>query len=138
MVKMYNADIVLSIAGSNYYIDDVSEITIEKSGKNQITRGNNVSNSVGLTYRTDMNIPDTWTVTSVGISLALKKVLESAWYSATRFNIHVIDRTTGESATGGDCVLSNQPRQLNFSGDVETLNVVLEIQTFKTELNLKG
>lgn len=128
--KIYDSDFGIKYNGVNYDFDNVDSITIEDPENNKLTRGANASNKTGLVYRDGLKEPKKWTVTILGMSGALKGVLDGAFESRDRLDVYCISRVDGSSKMAKNAVLCQQPQQLSIAEGPESMNVQLIFETF--------
>ncbi len=128
--KMYNCDFGFKVGGVNYDFEHVENFQIENPEMTKLIRGSNAANKVGLAYTEGLKEPKKLTVTVIGLSAALKAVLDAAYTAKTRVDAYAIDRNDGSSKIAKDAVLSQQPLQLNIDDSVESMNVALVFESF--------
>jgi hypothetical protein len=129
--KMYNCDFGMKIGSTDYVFEHVNGFVIEDPEVTSLTRGANGSNKTGLVYKEGMKEAKTVTVTIMGMSEALQAVLAAAYKDKTRIEaVYSIDRTDGSSKMARNCVLSNQPQQLNLDDSPESMEVQLIFKSF--------
>lgn len=128
--KIYNCDFGIKINGVNYDFEHVSEVQIEDPERNQLTRGSNAGNKLGLPYKEGIKEPKRWTIPILNMSAALKLVLDDAYDDQTRLDVYCIDRTDGSSKIAKNAILANKAQQLTLDESPESMNVSLEFVTF--------
>lgn len=128
--KIYDSDFGIKYNGVNYDFEHVTGIQIEDPEATKLTRGANASNKIGISYKEGVKEPKKWTVTIIGMSLALKTVLDAAYESRDRLDVYCISRVDGSSKFGRNAVLSTQPQQLTVDDSPESMNVALMFETF--------
>ncbi len=127
---IYNSDFGIKYNGVNYDFEHVSNLTIEDPENTKLTRGANASNRLGLVYKEGIKEPKKWTVTILGMSSALKTVLDQAYDSRDRLDVYCINRSDGSSKMGRNAVLCQQPQQLTLDDSADSMNVTLSFETF--------
>jgi hypothetical protein len=130
--KIYNCDFGIKVDGVSYDFEHVSELQIDDPERNQLTRGGNAKNTVGLSYKDGLKEPKRWTLPILNMSAALKGVLDSCFDKQTRIDVYCIDRTDGSSKMAKNAILSNRPQQLTVDESAESMNVSLEFVTFNS------
>ena len=128
--KHYNCDFGVKVGGVTYEFNHVASLQIESSERNQLTRGGNAKDKIGLVYKDGLKEPDRWTIPILDMSAALKAVLDLAFKNQTRLDCYCIDRTDGSSKMAKNAVLSNKPQQLTLDESAESMEVSLEFVTF--------
>ncbi len=128
--KMYNCDFGVKINGVDYQFDHVEGMQIEDPEVTKLVRGSNASNKLGLVYKEGLKEPKKLTVTIIGMSLALKAVLDAAYEDKTRVDAYCIDRNDGSSKMAKNSILSSQPQQLNVDESPDSMNVALMFESF--------
>lgn len=128
--KIYNCDFGIKVDGVSYDFEHVAELQIDDPERNQLTRGGNAKNKVGLSYKDGLKEPKRWTLPILNMSAALKSVLDNCFDKQTRIDVYCIDRTDGSSKMAKNAILSNRPQQLTVDESAESMNVSLEFVTF--------
>ncbi len=128
--KIYDSDFGIKYNGINYDFDHVGDLQIEDPENTRLVRGANASNKIGLVYKEGVKEPKKWTVTIMGMSLALKTVLDAIYEDRERVDVYCISRVDGSAKMGKNAILCQQPQQLTVDDSQETMNVVLMFETF--------
>lgn len=128
--KIYNCDFGIKIGGQSYDFEHVAELQIEDPERNQLTRGANSKNKIGLAFKDGLKEPKRWTLPILAMSAALKLVLDNAYDAQTRLDVYCIDRTDGSSKMLKNAILSNRAQQLSLDESAESMNVSLEFVGF--------
>lgn len=128
--KIYNSVFGVKINGTKYEFDHVAEMSIDDPERNELTRGANASNKIGLAYRSGLKEPKRMTIPILNMSIALKAALDSAYDNQTRLECFCIDKSDGSSKTMRNALLSNKPQQLMLDDSPESMNVSLEFVSF--------
>jgi hypothetical protein len=128
--KIYDSDFGIKYNGVSYDFEHVQDLTIEDPEVTRLIRGANASNKTGLVYKEGIREPKRWTVTIVGMSAALKSVLDQAYDKKERLDVYCISRLDGSSKIGKNAILSSQPQQLTVDESPESMNVALIFETF--------
>ena len=136
--KLYDMDIGLKVDGVDYAFDNVSEVQFEDPERNRLTRGANATDEIGLEYKDGLKDPKRITVPIMQMSAAIAAMLKAAYKARTRVDFYGVSRSDGSSVWGKSCVISNNPRQLTLDETAESLNVSIELETFKLEENHKS
>jgi hypothetical protein len=136
--KLYNCDFGIKVNGVNYDFTDVTELQGEDPEKNNLTRGANASNRIGLSFKEGAREPKRWTIPILGMSAGLKGVLDACFESQTRLECYCVDRTDGSSKMLKNAILCNRPQQLNLTEDADSMNVSLEFASFDSNENHKS
>jgi hypothetical protein len=95
-------------------------------------RGSNATDKIGLSFKEGADQPKRFMVTIIGMSAALKTVLDDAFSAQTLVDVFCIDRSTGSSKMGKNSILCQIPQQITIDSSPESLNVVLTFETFDT------
>lgn len=128
--KIYDSDFGIKLNGVNYEFEHVQDLQIDDPEFTRLVRGANASNKTGLVYKEGIKDPKKWTVTIIGMSAALKEVLDGAYNDRSRLDVYCISRIDGSSKMGKNAILSQQPQQLQVSDAPESMNVQLMFETF--------
>jgi hypothetical protein len=128
--KMYDCDFGVKINGVNYDFTHVQDLQIEDPEMNKLVRGSNAGNKEGLIYKEGMKDPKKMTVTILGMSIALKQVLDNAYDNQERVDAYCINRNDGSSKMAKNSVLSQQPMQLAVSDSPDSMNIALAFESF--------
>jgi len=128
--KLYNCDVGIKVDGVAYEIPHVVEVQVEDPERNRLTRGNNPTNKVGITFKDGIREPKRWTMPFMNMTLALKTVLDSAFVDQTRLEVYAISRDDGSSKMAKNAILSNRPQQLTLDDSAESMHVSLEFESF--------
>lgn len=136
--KMYNCDWGFKYNGQTYKFDHVASLNVEDPERNQITRGANASNKVGIAYKDGLTEPKRWTLPILDMTKELKELLDLIFDSQARCEVFAIDRTNGNGKMARNAVLSNRPQQLTIDETPESLQVSLEWVTFDSAETFKA
>lgn len=128
--KIYDSDFGIKYNGVNYDFEHVNDLKIDDPESTKLVRGANASNKLGLAYKEGLKEPKKWSVTIIGMSSALKLVLDGAYEAKDRMDVYCISRVDGSSKMAKNAILSQQPQQLEVSDSPESMNVVLMFETF--------
>lgn len=130
ILKLYDCDVGVKVAGVAYEIPNVVEVQIEDPERNRLTRGNNPTNKVGITFKDGIRDPKRWTMPFMNMSADLKEVLDDAFENQTRLEVYAISRKDGSSKMARNAILSNRPQQLTLDDTAESMQVSLEFESF--------
>lgn len=136
--KMYNCDWGFKYNGQTYKFDHVASLNVEDPERNQITRGANASNKVGIAYKDGLTEPKRWTLPILDMTKELKELLDLIFETQARCEVFAIDRTNGNGKMARNAVLSNRPQQLTIDETPESLQVSLEWVTFDSAETFKA
>lgn len=136
--KMYNCDFGIKVNGVSYDFEHVAELQIEDPERNNLTRGGNGKNKLGLAFKEGLKEPKRWTLPILNMSETLKGVLDSCFEKQTRLEVYCIDRNDGSSKMAKNALLANRPQQLMIDDTAESMNVSLEFVTFDSSENHKS
>ena len=131
--KIFNSDFGIKYNGGNYSFTHVASMTIEDPSNVKLVRGSNATNKEGLVFTEGLKDPFKITVTIIGMSAALKNVLDSAYSAKDRMDVYCIDRGDGSIKMAKNAVLCQKPQQLSIEESAESLNVVLIFESFDLE-----
>lgn len=135
--KLYECDVGVKIGGVYYDFPHVGDVQVEDNERNQLTRGANATDKMGLPYKDGLKDPKRWTMTLMDLSAELKSVLDSAWLDQTRVDVTVISRKSGESKMLKNAIISNQPKQTTLDETPDSMNVPVEFVSYECVENLK-
>lgn len=136
--KLYDCDVGIKKGGVSYEIPHVVQVTVEDPRRNQLTRGVNDRNNVGIVYKDGLKEPVRFTIPFMSMSADLKEVLDGAFDNQERLDFYVISRKDGSSKMAKNAILSNKPQQLTLDDTAESMQVSLEFVTFDSEENHKS
>lgn len=128
--KIYNCDFGISINDVKYDFEHVDSVQIEDNERNQLTRGTNAKNKIGLSYKDGLKDPKRWTIPILAMSPELKGVLDGAYDAQTRMTVYCVDRQDGSNKMLKNAILSNRPQQLVLDETPESMQVSLEFVSF--------
>jgi hypothetical protein len=136
--KIYNCDFGIKVNGVAYDFEHVAELQIEDPERNNLTRGGNAKNKLGLAFKEGLKEPKRWTLPILNMSETLKGVLDGCFNAQTRIEVYCIDRNDGSSKMAKNALLANRPQQLMVDDTAESMNVSLEFVTFDSNENHKS
>jgi hypothetical protein len=129
--KVYNSDFGIKLNGVNYDFTHVDSLTIEDPEYNRLVRGANANNKEGLIYKEGGKEPKRVTVTIMGMTAALKAVLDGCFQDKSRIDaVYCIDRTDGSGKMAKNAILAQQPQQLTVDESPESMSVQLIFESF--------
>ena len=137
MFKLYECDVGIKVGGVSYDFEHVNQVQIEDPERNQLTRGVNAKNKVGLVFKDGLKDPKRWTIPIINMSAALKAVMDSAFENQTRLDVYCVSRKTGDSKWAKNAIMSNRPQQLTLDDTAESLDVSLEFVTYDSSEIIK-
>lgn len=130
--KIYNCDFGIKFRGIDYEFEHVQELQIEDNERNNLTRGANAKNKVGLPFKENLREPKRWTIPILNMSIELKSVLDQAYDTQDRVDLYCIDRADGSSKMLKNALLANKAQQLALDETPESLAVSLEFVGFES------
>lgn len=136
--KIYDCDFGIKVNGQSYEFTHVVSVAIDDPERNNLTRGANAGNLIGVSYKEGMKEPKKWTVPVIDIPIDLKAVLDDCYDNQTRCDVYCIDRATGSSKMARNALLANHPEQVQLDDTVDSMNVSLEFVTFDSTENFKA
>lgn len=128
--QIYNCDFGVKIGAQSYDFDHVDSLTIEDNERNQLTRGANATNKIGLAFKDGLKDPKRWTIPMLNMSAALKEVLDGVYENQTRVDVYCIERKSGSKKMLKQALLSNKAQQLTLDETAESMQVSLEFIGF--------
>ena len=128
--KIYNLDFQLEAEGVSYEFNHVVELQIEDPERNQLTRGSNAKDKVGLAYKDGLREAKRWTLPVLDLTADLKALLDSLYDEQIRVTLSAVDRNDGSSKKAKNALLSNRPQQLSLDETADSMQVSLEFVTF--------
>lgn len=131
--KIYDCDFGFKYNGVNYSFTHVQSFSVEDPEMNRLTRGANAGNNTGMVFKEGTKDPKRITIPIVEMSAEIKAVLDSIYSNRERVDVYGIDRKTGSSKTGKDCILCQKPQQLTVDETPDSMNVSLIFETFVTD-----
>lgn len=137
MFKLYECDVGIKVDGVSYDFEHVNQVQIEDPERNQLTRGVNAKNKVGLVFKDGLKDPKKWTIPIMNMSAALKAVMDDAFENQKRLDVYAISRKTGDSKWAKNAIMSNRPQQLTLDDTAESLDVSLEFVTYDSSEIIK-
>ncbi len=137
LFKLYNCDIGFTIRGVNYGLDHVDSVTVDDPETNELVRGANASNKIGLTYKQGLKEAKTMTTSALAIPKALHDLLKDVFNTQERFDFYVISREDGSSKMARNAILASSPKQLTLDDSPESLQVSLIVKSYDVDENHK-
>ncbi len=128
--KMYECDFGFKIGGVNYEFEHVESFTVEDPENTKLIRGANAANKIGLAYKEGLKEAKKVTVTVIGMSAAIKALLDDAYTTKARIDVYGINRNDGSSKIAKNAVVAQQPQQLAVSDSADSMNVALVFESF--------
>lgn len=128
--KLYDCDVGIKVEGISYEFDHVFQVTIDDPERNRLTRGNNAKNTDGLVYKDGLKDPKKWSMPISGMTADLKELFDDCFKNQTRLEVFAISRKDGSSKMAKKAVLSNNPQQLSLDDTAESMQVMLEFESF--------
>jgi hypothetical protein len=138
MLKLYECDVSLTIRGQTYVFTHIRSVTFEDPAQNNLTRGANEGNKIGVAFKEGITEPVTITPTVIAMPASLHNLLKDVFKKAERITFEAISRKDGSSAIANNALLANYPRQLNLDETAESMDTVLILKSFDVEENHKG
>ena len=131
--KIYDCEFGIKAGDVNYTFEQVDSMTIEDPESVRLIRGSSASNKVGLAYTEGTKEAKKLSVTLVGISTAMYDLLAGLHSDKERVECYCIDKKTGSSKIAKDAVITQRPQQLSVNEGAESLNLVVNFETFNLE-----
>lgn len=128
--KLYDCDVGLTIRGVSYDFDHVDSVTLDDPERTRLTRGANAGNKVGIVYKEGIKDAKTFTLTIMGMPMALHNLLKEIYDARERIEFYCISRLDGSNKMAKNAVLGQPPQQLNLDDSPESLNSALMIESF--------
>lgn len=128
--KAYECDFGIKYNGVNYDFDHVLSAVIEDPENTKLIRGSNAGNKLGLIYKEGLREPKRMTITIMGMTAALKEVLDAAYKNKDRLDAYCIARADGSGKVAKNAILCQQPIQLTVDESPDSMNVALAFESF--------
>lgn len=128
-IKLYECTVGIEVAGTNYNFSHIRSVTLENPERNNLMRGVNAPESEGLAFKEGMMEPKTISVPVIEMSTDLFNLLKDCFKNQTRIKFYVVDKN-GQTFTGKQCLLAQQPMQLTLDDSAESMDCTLEFVTF--------
>lgn len=124
-------DCYFSRNGVDYNITSIVDNTaFENPERKHLTRSASATNTTGLVYTEGVKDPKNVTITAVGISLEMAKMLAEMYAKEERTDFKIIDRKTGRMRSFEKSIISQEPTQSQTGEGAEELNVSFILETF--------
>ncbi len=136
--KLYDCDIGFTIRGTDYRLDHVDSVTVDDPETNELVRGANAGNKIGLSYKQGLKDAKTFTTSALAIPMALHNLLKEVFGSQERFDFWVISRSDGSSKMCRNAILGATPQQLTLDDSAESMQVSLIVKSYDTDENHKS
>lgn len=136
--KIYEVDIGFKYNGVSYDLPNVDSITVEDPEFNRLTRGADGKDKKGIAYKEGTKEPKTITTPFMGLTIALKTLLDEIYKKQHRVDFYCISRLDGSSKFAKDSILCQEPQQLEVGESPESMNVSLMFQSFNSLENHKS
>lgn len=137
MFKLYECDVGIKAEGITYQWKNISQVAFEDNERNRLTRGANATDEVGIAYKDGIKEAKRILPSILEMPSALHALFQRLFKDQVRFEFFCTSRKTGSSLFGKNCILSNRPMQLNLDETAESLEIAIEIETFKLDVNIK-
>ena len=131
--KIYDCEFGVKANSINYTFEHVDGLTIEDPESVRLIRGSNAANKVGLAYTEGTKDAKKIAVTLVGISTAMYDLLASLHADKTRVECYCIDKKTGSSKIAKDAIITQRPQQLSIVEGADSLNIMVNFESFNLE-----
>lgn len=131
--KLYNCEIGFTIRGVNYSLDHVDNVTVDDPETNELVRGANAGNKIGLTYKQGLKEAKTITTSALAIPMALHNLLKDVFNTQERFDFYCISRDDGSSKMARNAVLASSPKQLTLDDSPESMQVSLIVKSYDVD-----
>lgn len=128
--KIYNCDLGLTINDVNYDFTHIDDLTIDDPEMNNIIRGGNASNKIGIAFKEGIRDPKVLTCTIRGLSMAMHSLIQTCYEEQTRVGFYCIDRGDGSSKVGKNAIIKQMPQQLSVNEGEESMNIIITLATF--------
>ncbi len=136
--KLYNCDIGFTIRGVDYRLDHVDSVTVDDPETNELVRGANAGNKIGLTYKQGLKEAKTFTTAALALPMALHNLLKEVFGSQERFDFWCISRDDGSSKMARNAILASSPKQLTLDDSAESMQVSLIVKSYDVDENHKS
>lgn len=136
--KIYESDFGIKYNGVNYDFTHVTSLVIDDPTSTKLVRGANSGNKLGLAYSEGLKDAKKVTVTIIGMTLDLKTILDQAFANQDRLDAYCVSRVDGSSKIAKNAVLSKQPQQVNIDEGPESMNVILDFESFDLVETMKS
>lgn len=130
MFKLYDCEVGFTIRGVNYVLDHVDSVTVDDPETNELIRGANAGNKIGLTYKQGLKEAKTMTTSALSLPMALHNLLKEVFNSQERIDFYAISRTDGSSKMARNAILASSPKQLTLDDSAESLQVQLMVKSY--------
>lgn len=132
ILKLYECDTGVTINDVRYDFLHVTDVQIENNEANTLARGVN-SSGKGIAFRTGITEPKKMTFTVIGVSKELHGLLTKCFDEQTEVTAYAISRKDGSSVSMSNAVLTKKPVQGGLTDSADSMNTVLEFESFILE-----
>tara|TARA_R110000782_G_scaffold144655_1_gene237516 strand:- start:5030 stop:5461 length:432 start_codon:yes stop_codon:yes gene_type:complete len=129
-LQIADGDAGCSIGGQNYNFSDVDSLAFTYSKTNNLTRGSNGQNKVGITFQENLKEADSLTMMIKDCSTALYKLLLAKFDDQSRLDVWFINRQTGEGYTYTNALITNKPRQESIGEGEDSIGFSLVVKSY--------
>lgn len=130
MLKLYDCDVGITLAGENYEFTHVDSVSVEDPTRHKLIRGANAGNKVGLAYTEGVKEAKTVTTSVIEIPAALHDRLKLAFNDKERMDFWAISRVNGSSKIAKNAILAQEPQQPTLDESPESMNTPLVFESF--------
>lgn len=136
--RLYNSDVSIEHNGQQYDFDQVDSLVIENPETTRLVRGADARDKVGLVFKEGIKEPKRATVTLLGITSDMYSLLTGVFDDKSRVKVSLVDRLDGSSMIFKQAILCKTPLQLTVDESPESINVVLEFESFDLSVGHKS
>ena len=133
LFKLYDCEVGFTIRGVNYQLDHVDSVTVEDPETNELVRGANAGNKIGLVYKQGLKEPKTMTTAAMSLPMELHNLLKDVFTTQERFDFYCISRVDGSSKMARNAILASSPKQLTLDDSPESLHVSLMVKSYDVD-----
>lgn len=130
MFQVFQGDAGFSYNGQNYQFSDFDVINYTFSEENDLTRGANGQNKVGIAFKTNLKVADMAETTVKDCSVAIYNLIQDLFKNQSRISFWFVDRTTGEGITYENAIIAKRPLQTAIGESEDTISFLFSIKSF--------
>lgn len=133
MAKLFQiseGDCGFTYKNKNYDFSDFDSIKYTYTQKNNLTRGANGQNKVGIAYKEDLKNPDIAEALIVDCSPEIYSLLNKIKEKQERISFWFVDRKTGEGLTYKNAIIADQPLQPEIGEGADKISFMLKVLSY--------
>jgi hypothetical protein len=131
VIRLEHCDVSVTIGGTAYSFEDVSAVALADTETHTKVRGiNNSKDTKGINVKSGLADPGTITLTLVGVTQALKNLLNATFDNDEDVGLSVVDRNGGGSIVRDNASLNTRVYQAGLSEGADELTITVTFNVY--------